>query len=49
MEEFQDPVEWEFGGDGEELSDLLQTNDNFAILAAKGNAKGVQFYILQCQ
>jgi hypothetical protein len=49
MEEFQDPDEWEFGGDDEELFDLLQASDKFSIPAIRGNAKGVQFYILQCQ
>jgi hypothetical protein len=49
MEEFDDPNEPKFGGDGEELLDLLQVGDNFFILAIEGNAKGVDFYILQCQ
>lgn len=32
MEEFEDLEEWDFGGDEKELSDLLQTFDNFAML-----------------
>lgn len=30
--------EWEFGGDGEELSDLLNLGDNFVVPAEKDNA-----------
>ncbi len=48
-EEFEDLDEWKFGRDDEELSDLLQTSDNFVVAVVKGNAEGVQFYILQCQ
>jgi hypothetical protein len=48
-EEFEDLDEWKFGRDDEELSNLLQTSDNFVVAVAKGNAEGVQFYILQCQ
>ncbi len=46
MEKFDDPNELEFGGDGEELSDLLQVGDNFVVLVVEGNTKGVNFYIL---
>jgi hypothetical protein len=49
MEEFDDPNEPKFGGDGEEFFYILQIGDNFAIPAIEGNAKGVNFYILQCQ
>jgi hypothetical protein len=49
MEEFDDPNKSEFGGDGEELSNLLQVGNNFVIPTIEGNAKGVDFYILQCQ
>ena len=40
--------EWESGGDGEELLDLLNIGDNFVVLAEGDNSKGVNFYILQC-
>jgi hypothetical protein len=46
MEEFDDPNEPKFGGDGEELFDLLQVGDNFVVLVVEGNTKGVNFYIL---
>jgi hypothetical protein len=48
MEEFDDPNEPEFGGDGEELYDLLQVGDNFVVPIVKGTVEGVDFYILQC-
>jgi hypothetical protein len=48
MEEFDDPNEHKFGGDCEELSDLLQVGDNFVVPVVEGNAKGMNFYILQC-
>jgi hypothetical protein len=44
-----DEEEWEFGGDGEELSDLLNIGDNFVVPAEEDNVEGVEFYILQCQ
>jgi hypothetical protein len=45
MLQLEDPNDWEFGGDGKKLFDLLQTKDNFAILAIEGNAEGVNFYV----
>lgn len=49
MEEYEDHEEWEFGGHGEDLLDLLQAGDNFVILAIEGNDVGVDFDVLQCQ
>ncbi len=49
VEEFDDPNEPKFNGDGEELSDLLQVGDNFVVLVVEWNVIGVDFYILQCQ
>lgn len=44
-----DPEEWEYGGVGEELGNLLQVGENFAVPAPDENDEGVEFYILQCQ
>jgi hypothetical protein len=41
--------EWEFGGDEEELSDLLNIGDNFVLSAKEDNVEEAEFYILQCQ
>jgi hypothetical protein len=49
MVHYGDHEEWEFGGDGEELSDLLNIGDNFVVPAEGDNSEGVDFYILQCQ
>jgi hypothetical protein len=49
MVEHRDEEDWEFGRHGEEMSDLLNIEDNFVVQAEEGNAEGVQFYILQCQ
>jgi hypothetical protein len=49
VEEFDDPNETEFSGDGEKLFNLLQVGDNFVVLVVEGNVEGVNFYILQCQ
>jgi len=46
MLQLEDPNDWEFGGDGEKLLDLLQTKDNFAIPTIEGNEKRVDFYVL---
>jgi hypothetical protein len=41
-----DEEEWEFGGDGEELSDLLNVGDNFVVPTKEDNVEGAEFYIL---
>jgi hypothetical protein len=35
--------------EGQDLGNLLQIGDNFAILAKEGNEEGIGFYVLQCQ
>ncbi len=49
MEEYEDHEKWEFGGDGEDLSNLLQVGDNFVVPVVEGNDERVDFYVLQCQ
>lgn len=49
IEAHDDPEEWEYGGISEELGDLLQVGENFAVPAPDENDEGVEFYILQCQ
>lgn len=44
-----DQDDWAFGGDGEEMSDLINVGDNFVVPAEAENEEGVEFYILQCQ
>lgn len=40
---------FEYGGDGDELADVLEIGDNFAIPAEAENNENVLFYILYCQ
>jgi hypothetical protein len=49
MDEHDNEDDWEFGGDGEAVGDMLNIGDNFAMPAEEDNDKGVDFYILQCQ
>lgn len=49
VEENDDPEGWEFDGVREDLGDLVEVGDNFAVPAPPGNDEGVAFYILQCQ
>jgi hypothetical protein len=44
-----DQEDWAFGGDGEEISDLVNVGDNFVVPTEADNEEGVDFYILQCQ
>jgi hypothetical protein len=44
-----DKEDWAFGGDGEEMSDLLNVGDNFVVPIEADNEEGMDFYILQCQ
>lgn len=44
-----DEEDWAFGGDGEELSDLLNLGDNFVVPAEEDNAEEVEFHVLACQ
>ncbi len=49
MQQFEDPDDIEYDGNDKELSDLLQIGENFVIPTTKGNVKGVDFYLFQCQ
>ena len=49
MVKHADEEDWKFGGDRQEMSDLLNIGDNFVVPVEEDNAKGVQFYTLQCQ
>lgn len=49
MSQYEDEGMSEYGGDGDELADILEIGDNFAVPAEAGNDENVTFYILQCQ
>jgi hypothetical protein len=49
IEANEDPKNWEYGSVDEEIGDLLQVGENFAVPAPEGNDEGVEFYVLQCQ
>jgi hypothetical protein len=49
MMENVDQEDWAFGGDGEEISDLIIVGDNFVVPTEAENEEGVDFYIFQCQ
>jgi hypothetical protein len=46
MLENLDQEDWAFGGDGEEISDLVNVGDNFVVFAEADNEEGVDFYFL---
>jgi hypothetical protein len=47
IEANEDPKNWEYGGVDEEIGDLLQVGENFAVPTPEGNDEGVEFYVLQ--
>ena len=49
MDEYENDEDWEFGGEGGSIGDMLNIGDNFAVPAEEDNDEGVEFYILQCQ
>jgi hypothetical protein len=46
IEANEDPKNWEYGSVDEEIGDLLQVGENFAVPAPEGNDEGVEFYVL---
>jgi hypothetical protein len=49
MSQYEDEGMSEYGGDGDELADVLEIGENFAVPAEVGNKENVTYYILQCQ
>ena len=49
MIEEEDEDSWQYEYDANNMANLVQQGDNFAVAAADDNNKGVSFYILQCQ
>jgi hypothetical protein len=49
MDEHENEDDWEFGGEGGSVGDMLNIGDNFVVPAEEDNNEGVEFYILQCQ
>jgi hypothetical protein len=49
MDEHDNEEDWEFGGNGGLVGDMLNIVDNFVVSTKEDNDEGVEFYILQCQ
>jgi hypothetical protein len=49
MSQYEDEGMSEYGRDGDEVADVLEIGDNFAVPAEAGNDENVTYYILQCQ
>jgi hypothetical protein len=45
MEEFENPIEYEFKQDGKELFDMLQLGENFVVPIVQGNVEMVDLIV----
>ncbi len=45
MEEFENPVEYEFKEDGKEFFDMFQLGKNFVVLIIQGNVQMVDLIV----
>jgi hypothetical protein len=46
MSQYKDEGMSEYGGDGDELADVLEIGENFVVRAEVGNEENVTYYIL---
>lgn len=49
MNEHEKEDDWEFGGEGGSMDDMLNIGDNLAVPTEEDNNEGIEFYVLQCQ